>query len=84
MQNDNTRIQKKIDRVRSLPGGLLPEVEYILLGFISTQTKKPYFVSRSMLEVNPLETCPLGPRHGSSSCSPTKGTPPHRNILRTI
>jgi len=44
--------------------------------------ENPYFASRLGLEVNPLGVYPLGPR--SSSCGPTKGTPPPRTTLRTI
>jgi len=42
--------------------------------------ENPYFASRHGLEVNPLGVYPPGPR--SSSCGPTKGTPPPRTNQR--
>jgi len=48
--------------------------------FVVIKPENPYFASRSGLEVKPLGIYPLGPR--SSSCGPTKGTPPPRTTLR--
>jgi len=42
--------------------------------------EKPYFTSRPGLEVNPLGIYPLVLR--SSSCCPTKGTPPPGGTLQ--
>jgi len=49
--------------------------------FCCYKTRKPYFASRLGFEIKPLEVYPLGPRHSSSSCGPTKGTPPARTTL---
>ena len=48
--------------------------------FAVIRAENSYFASLSKLEVNPLRVYPLGPR--SSSCSPTKGTPPPGDALR--
>jgi len=42
--------------------------------FVVINPEHPYFASRSGLEAKPVGVYPLGPR--SSSCGPTKGTPP--------
>jgi len=48
--------------------------------FVVIKPGKFYLVSCLGLEVKPLGVYPVGPR--SSSCGPTKGTPPPRNTLR--
>jgi len=54
-------------------------VSFIWL-FVGIKHENPYFASGSGLELKPLGVYPLGPR--SSSCGPTKGTPPPRTTLR--
>jgi len=49
--------------------------------FVVVKPENPYFASRPGLEVKPLGVCPLGPPRRSSSCGPTKGTPPPRNTF---
>jgi len=56
---------------------------FFLLDFFFSLVVKPenhYFASRLGFEVKSLGVYPLGPR--SSSCGPTKGTPPPRTTLR--
>ena len=48
--------------------------------FFVVKPENPYFAFRLGLEVKLLEVYPLGPR--SSSCGPTKCTPPPRTTLR--
>ena len=48
--------------------------------FVVIKPENPYCASRLGLEVKPLGVYPLGPP--SSSCCPTKGTPPPKTTLR--
>ena len=47
--------------------------------FVVIKPDNPFFASRLWLGVKPMGVCPLGPR--SSSCGPTKGTPPPGDTL---
>jgi len=51
-------------------------VALFVFWFVDIQPENQFFTPRPGLEVNPLGVYPLRPR--SSSCGPTKGTPPPR------
>ena len=79
---DGLRCQKKKTHLSLLCDHFpvtLFALEFVCL-FVVIKPENPYFASVSGVEVKPLGEYPFGPR--SSSCGPTKDTPPPRNTLR--